>query len=80
VREMIEEFKPGCDLEVDGGIDPKTAPLTVHAGANVLVAGSAIFSVREGIATAMKRLRDSANQKRPEKTRNSKSEMRDQAK
>jgi ribulose-phosphate 3-epimerase len=44
-------------LEVDGGIDPKTAPLTVHAGANVLVAGSAIFSAHDGIAAAMKRLR-----------------------
>src|SRR4030095_9581270 len=79
VREMIEEFKPGCDLEVDGGIDPKTAPLTVHAGANVLVAGSAIFSVREGIATAMKRLRDSANQKSTQ-TRNSKSAIGNQSK
>ena len=57
VRQMIEQFKPGCDLEVDGGIDPETAPLTVHSGANVLVAGSAIFSVREGIAEAMKQLR-----------------------
>lgn len=75
VRQMIEEFKPGCDLEVDGGIDPQTAPLTVHSGANVLVAGSAIFSVREGIAAAMKRLRDSANQKGTETTRHSKSEI-----
>jgi ribulose-phosphate 3-epimerase len=57
VRQMIEQFKPSCDLEVDGGIDPKTAPLTVHEGANVLVAGSAIFSAHEGIAAAMKRLR-----------------------
>jgi ribulose-phosphate 3-epimerase len=31
------------DLEVDGGIDSRTAPLAVEAGANVLVAGSAIF-------------------------------------
>jgi ribulose-phosphate 3-epimerase len=30
-------------LEVDGGIDPKTAPLAVSAGANVLVAGTAVF-------------------------------------
>ena len=57
VRQMIKQFKPGCDLEVDGGIDPKTAPLTVHEGANVLVAGSAIFSAHEGIAGAMRRLR-----------------------
>src|SRR4029450_1767968 len=57
VRRMIDEIKPGCDLEVDGGIDATTAPLTVEAGANVLVAGSAIFNASEGIAAAMKRLR-----------------------
>ena len=57
VREMIEQFKPGCDLAVDGGIDPTTAPLVVEAGANVLVAGSAIFRASKGIAAAMKRLR-----------------------
>ena len=32
------------DLEVDGGINPETAPLVVKAGANVLVAGNAIFA------------------------------------
>ncbi|MEZ5899011.1 MAG: ribulose-phosphate 3-epimerase [Hyphomicrobiaceae bacterium] len=31
------------DIEVDGGITPQTAPLVVEAGANVLVAGSAVF-------------------------------------
>jgi len=41
---MIDGLKRGCDLEVDGGIDATTAPLVVDAGANVLVAGSAIFS------------------------------------
>jgi ribulose-phosphate 3-epimerase len=60
VRRMIDEIKPGCDLEVDGGIDPATAPLTVEAGANVLVAGSAIFNASEGIAAAMRRLRAAA--------------------
>ena len=30
-------------IEVDGGIDPETAPLAVNAGANVLVAGTAVF-------------------------------------
>jgi ribulose-phosphate 3-epimerase len=57
---MIEEIKPGCDLEVDGGIDATTAPLVVEAGANVLVAGSAVFSASEGIAAAMKQLRAAA--------------------
>jgi ribulose-phosphate 3-epimerase len=32
------------DIEVDGGIDIATAPVAVHAGANILVAGSAIFA------------------------------------
>ena len=31
------------DIEVDGGITPETAPLVTRAGANVLVAGSAVF-------------------------------------
>jgi ribulose-phosphate 3-epimerase len=57
VREMIKKTKSGCDVEVDGGIDAKTAPLAVAAGANVLVAGTAIFGESEGVAAAMKRLR-----------------------
>jgi len=39
VRRMIDRLNPGCDLEVDGGIDADTARLAVSAGANVLVAG-----------------------------------------
>ena len=57
VREMIEQIKPGCDLEVDGGIDEATAPLAVAAGANVLVAGSAIFGASVEVGAAMDRLR-----------------------
>jgi ribulose-phosphate 3-epimerase len=57
VRELVERRKPGCDVEVDGGIDATTAPLVVRAGATVLVAGSSIFGDRDGVATAMKRLR-----------------------
>ena len=44
VREMLDAAgKPDCDVEVDGGIDPTIAPLVTEAGANVLVAGSAVF-------------------------------------
>ena len=39
VREMLGDR----DLEVDGGIDPETAPSVIEAGANVLVAGSYIY-------------------------------------
>jgi ribulose-phosphate 3-epimerase len=56
-REMIDHIVPGCDLEVDGGVDAATAPLAVAAGADVLVAGTAIFNDGESIAAAMKRLR-----------------------
>jgi ribulose-phosphate 3-epimerase len=59
-RRMIERIKPECDLEVDGGVDVATAPLAVAAGANVLVAGSAIFNDGEGVTDAMKRLRAAA--------------------
>lgn len=41
LREMIGD-RP-VHIEIDGGVDPKTAPLVVGAGADVLVAGSAVF-------------------------------------
>ena len=43
LREWLDEINPRCDLEVDGGITPQTAPLAIEAGANILVAGSAVF-------------------------------------
>jgi ribulose-phosphate 3-epimerase len=59
VHQMIEQIKPRCDLEVDCGIDAETAPLAVAAGANILVAGTAIFGEGESVAAAMHRLRAS---------------------
>jgi len=43
LRNNINNRKPCCDLEVDGGINTETAKLCVEAGANVLVAGEDIF-------------------------------------
>ncbi|MDY4487230.1 MAG: ribulose-phosphate 3-epimerase [Candidatus Limivicinus sp.] len=43
VRKMLDESCPECELEVDGGVDAVTAKLVKEAGANVLVAGSAVF-------------------------------------
>jgi ribulose-phosphate 3-epimerase len=60
VREMIVKVNPVIELEVDGGIDAATTPLVVAAGARVLVAGSAIFSAKDGVAAAMGRLRQAA--------------------
>jgi len=57
VRAMLDELGSKAALEVDGGIDPGTTPLVVRAGANVLVAGSAIFETSEGIADAVARIR-----------------------
>ena len=44
LREMLDEVNPGCMLEVDGGVDLKTAPVCKENGAEVLVAGSAYFN------------------------------------
>lgn len=43
LRRMIDAVNPACELEVDGGVDGTTAKLVKEAGANVLVAGSAVF-------------------------------------
>ena len=43
IRGWIDEKNPGCELEVDGGINPETAKIVRANGANVLVAGSAWF-------------------------------------
>ena len=63
VRELVDRLNPGCEVEVDGGIDAMTAPLVVRAGATVLVAGSSVFGDRDrdGVAAAMKRLRTAVN-------------------
>ena len=57
IRELIDRVRPACELEVDGGIHPATAPLVVEAGARVLVAGSAVFEDPAGIRAGMQRLR-----------------------
>ena len=56
IREMLD--RAGCDaiIEVDGGIDAATAPLCAAAGANVLVAGSAVFGAKDP-AAAMSAIR-----------------------
>ncbi len=60
LRTMIEQHGAQCDLEVDGGIHAETAPLVVRAGANVLVAGSAVFGDPSGVAAAIQTLRQAA--------------------
>jgi ribulose-phosphate 3-epimerase len=44
IRAMIDKTGRDIDLEIDGGINSKTAKQVIEAGANVLVAGSAVFT------------------------------------
>ena len=59
LRQMITQRNLHCDIEVDGGIHEATAPLVVKAGANLLVAGSAIYNQHESVAHAIEKLRKS---------------------
>ncbi len=56
LRGMINKQNPACELEVDGGVAPGTAGLVIDAGANVLVAGSAVFG-KEDRAAAISEIR-----------------------
>ncbi len=60
LREMILSRGLACDIEVDGGINGETVATVVKAGANVLVAGVAIFAAEVSIAEAIRRLRVAA--------------------
>jgi ribulose-phosphate 3-epimerase len=57
VRSMIRERGLTCDVEVDGGIHEGTIRPVVEAGANFLVAGSAVYAAPEGVASAIARLK-----------------------
>ncbi len=58
LRKAITERNLNCDIEVDGGIHEATAPLVVKAGANLLVAGSAVYNQQENVAQAIARLKN----------------------
>lgn len=60
VRALIEERGLDTDLQVDGGISAATAAAVARAGANVLVAGSAIYNDRMSVADAIAAIRTSA--------------------
>ena len=59
VRALIASAEHPIELEVDGGISPQTARTVVEAGANVLVAGNAIFAQPDRGA-ALRALREAA--------------------
>jgi len=47
LRQLLNSRGLKVDIEVDGGIDPDTAPRAIEAGANVLVAGTAVFHAKD---------------------------------
>jgi ribulose-phosphate 3-epimerase len=58
VGQVIEQLKPECELEVDGGIDEATAPLTVAAERTCSSPDRSIFGADIGVRAAMRRLRN----------------------
>ena len=57
VRALGADF----EIEVDGGIDARTAPLVVAAGATVLVAGNSVYGFKGGVAAGIKAIRDAVD-------------------
>ncbi len=57
IKKMIDQTGKSIDLEVDGGINTETGKLVVETGANVLVAGTAIFGAQD-ISAAIKEIRE----------------------
>lgn len=47
IRQLIDAENPACELEVDGGVAPDTYKACIDAGANVLVAGSAVYKASD---------------------------------
>jgi ribulose-phosphate 3-epimerase len=56
-RQLLDEHDSEAELQVDGGIGPDTSPRVRKAGANVLVAGSAVFGAEEPFEQRIPRLR-----------------------
>ena len=56
LRSLIDRINPACELEVDGGINRRTGPEAVAAGANVLVAGTSVFRHPGGAGAGVKEL------------------------
>lgn len=60
LREMVAQTGREIDIEVDGGINATTASTAVQAGANVLIAGSAIYSDKHSIDDGVRAIRQAA--------------------
>ncbi|MBW7886180.1 MAG: ribulose-phosphate 3-epimerase [Caldilineaceae bacterium] len=58
MRRLMDELCPLADLEVDGGIHPHNVLDVIYAGANVIVAGSAVFNEKGSVAANLDTLRE----------------------
>jgi len=54
----VRALSSDIEIEVDGGIDARTAPMVVEAGATVLVAGNSVYGYKGGVAAGIKAIRD----------------------
>jgi ribulose-phosphate 3-epimerase len=59
LRRRLDELGLSAELEVDGGVTAEIAPRVVEAGANVLVAGAAVFNKDESVAQTIAKFRES---------------------
>lgn len=57
LRDLMDAQGLDCEISVDGGIDATTAPQAVAAGADVLIAGAAVFGAKAGIPAAIAEIR-----------------------
>jgi len=57
----VRALGSGFEIEVDGGIDARTAPLVTAAGATVLVAGNSVYGNKAGVAAGIKAIRDAVD-------------------
>jgi len=61
LRQMLDRVNPGAGIEMDGGISPATIARAAAAGANIFVAGSAIYG-QENYQAVISRLKELARQ------------------
>ncbi len=61
LRSILDARSLDVELEVDGGITPQNAREVVKAGATVLVAGNSVFKAKEGVAAALRSLREAVS-------------------
>jgi len=47
LKKLRDELNPNCALEIDGGITADNANIAIEAGAEILVAGSAVFGAKD---------------------------------